>query len=134
MELLATELRLGNYVWEDYGGYMIVTAIYPKTEDENQVVYLAKNDKMPSGYFHISKIEAIPLTEELLLNCGFKRSQTQDKYFVKDNKFGISTADGKFRFIMGNFVCQLVLREIESLHLLQNLYFILTDEELPINL
>lgn len=75
----------------------------------------------------------IPLTEDWLLRFGFENSKTQDKFFTKGNNIGISTADNQLRFIQGNFVCQLVLREIKYVHQLQNLYFALTGEELKLS-
>ena len=85
------------------------------------------NDMVKGAY------EGIPLTEEWIKKLGFENSKTQDKFFTKDNSIGISTADNKFRFIQGNFVCQLVLREIEFVHELQNLYYAITGVELSVS-
>jgi hypothetical protein len=75
-------------------------------------------------------LKPIPLNEDWLIRAGFEKSTTQDKFFTKGNNIGISTADDKFRFIQGNFVCQLVLTDLQHVHQLQNLYYCLCGKEL----
>src|SRR3990167_4812212 len=67
-------------------------------------------------YDHNDWFKGIPLTEKWLKDFGFTNSKTQDKFYTKDNTVGVSTADDKFRFIQGNFVCQLVLRDLQYVH------------------
>ena len=77
--------------------------------------------------------EPIRLTEQILINFGFEVSKTTDKFFTKYNNIGISTANDKFIFIQGNFVCLLILTELKYVHELQNLYFALTGNELVLS-
>lgn len=76
--------------------------------------------------------EPIPLTEELLLKCGF------------DENMVLSTIEGEIRYygdgdinIGGEDSCTLgmvYIAKCKYLHQLQNLYFALTGEELEIHL
>ena len=126
---MKSELRIGNYVFHEGKPLRITNVLDWCVNMEFGEMSGDRNDEID-----INEIEHIPLTEELLLKCGFERSKTHDRYFVKDNIFAISTADDKFRFIQGNLVCQLILREIKYVHQLQNLIYSLTEEELQINL
>ena len=121
----ANELRIGNFVKSTTMNYECV-------------VYGILNDRLvavtyPSGVTaseYPEQLAPVQLTEDLLLRAGFENSKRTDKCFEKGTNVIVSTADDKFRFVMGNFVAQLVLREIEYVHQLQNLYFALTGEEL----
>lgn len=79
-------------------------------------------------------IKPIPLTQELLLKCGFEKNKTRDD-------------QGVYPFFRKrNFRCRLILgvlsmieykdrhQDIKYLHQLQNLFFVLTGEELKITL
>ncbi len=113
----ANELRIGNFIF--YANGDICKVSY------HQIRYLIITTEKVN-------YSPIPLTEEWLLKFGFEKSNVVDKYYTINNQFAISTADDKFRFIKGNFVCQLVLSELQYVHQLQNLYFALTNEELTI--
>lgn len=65
----------------------------------------------------------IELTPEILKDwCGFLNDSSYDKYYIFGKDIAISMADGKIRVIKGNFVCQLVIAEIDFLHELQLLF------------
>jgi hypothetical protein len=51
----ASELRIGNLVFDSYSGIMIVDAINPHSGmDNNSVgVYLKKTNRLPSGYYDL---------------------------------------------------------------------------------
>jgi hypothetical protein len=121
----ATELRIGNWVYNKYGVVRYVYGMWKDgvelSDDETGINDLDYNE---------DEVFGIPITEDWLINMGFETSKTMDKFFVKDNSIGISVADDKFRFIQGNFVCQLIIREIEFVHELQNLYFAIKGIEL----
>lgn len=115
------ELRTGNLLnYDTSEGETLPTKI-----DWQDLKWL---DEDPKGFNLVHT--PIPLTEELIKDFGFANSKTQDKFFTKDNTVGISTADDKFRFIQGNFVCQLVLRDLKYIHELQNIYYSLYGTEL----
>lgn len=92
------------------------------------------NDNNPTvnGYY-----QPIPLTPEILEKTGF--NNPQGDYWIKGNELMIALDsvwwwtnawqnDGEF-----GFEALAVWREIKYLHQLQNLYFALTGQKLPIN-
>lgn len=103
------ELRIGN--WYDHNGqYRQAT---PSTIEETW------HDERPW-------CEPIPLTEEILLRCGFEEGQTG--YYFKDDI--IISVEGQVYFGEN----EVHIAEIYHLHQLQNLVYALTGEELEINL
>lgn len=105
------ELRLGNYVFEQ-GEFVNITQI-----DESIVSY--------HGY------EPIPLTEEILLKCGFEK-QSAVYSLGADLVIGI---DLDFVGIYNDRnEDDIELDCPKYLHQLQNLYFALTGKELNIKL
>ena len=116
----ANELRIGN--WLTYPNSKPFMVDIPDFKDGGSL------DE------DLEIIEPILLTHEILENAGFVKSQTFDKMFLFGNNIAISTADDILRVIKGNFVCQIILTEIQYLHQLQNLIFALTGKELEIKL
>ena len=126
--MLKNELRIGNRVkegivehigWRD--GYYTVGCM--KTGFESAATFYDSED-----------IHQIPLTEEILLKCGFVEKH---KWFYKENFIlGYTTTDDnlqaeyKFAGVEGDWK----MIDIKYLHQLQNLYFALTGQELEINL
>ncbi len=125
------ELRLGNYVY--YG------------ESIRQITMLQHSpQRMAIGVDNLitlhERISPIPLSGELLVKCGFVLKNEDDffpYYRIKhtrinelvEYKFDISTiGDDEWRWIDGNANVPFYY-----LHQLQNLYFALTNSELPIN-
>lgn len=85
-----------------------------------------KEGKNTIGCFKatIEAIKPIPLTEEILLKCGYK--------LVRENHYGVL---GHLIWNIENrFYCDKNGVQIKYVHQLQNLYFALTNEELIINL
>ena len=112
--LNATQIRVGNYV--SFNEDII------KLDGSLFAMYLQNELDKP--------FYPVKLTDKWLTDFGFTNSKTQDKFYNKDNNVGISTADDKFRFIQGNFVCQLVLTDLEYVHQLQNIFYSLYGTEL----
>lgn len=76
-------------------------------------------------------LEPIPLTEEILLKCGFEKLK-YERYKLVVKGFSIEfELTGKYMF--GCFL-EMVGLDIQYLHELQNLYFVLTGKELEIKL
>lgn len=80
-------------------------------------------------------IDPIPLTEEILLKCGFKKSK--EGYW--DNgviEVGYTTSDEYFQYeyLTGVGTSMTEMVNVKYLHQLQNLYFCLTGKELEVNL
>ena len=117
----ANELRIGNYIEKSLKsgqGRKLIDKVGCQ-----DIVRMFEN----TGSFNY---EPIKLTDKWLTDFGFTNSKTQDKFYNKDNNVGISTADDKFRFIQGNFVCQLVLTDLQYVHELQNIFYSLYGTEL----
>lgn len=133
----ANELRVGNYV--DYIGEVVtiigVTAEHPFI------------NRITIDYLEYEEILPIPLTEEILLKCGFE--ECTDYYFDGKSMFfydihkSLENSEFYIYFNENNKICLSIMEEediiskslnIQHLHQLQNLYFALTNEELTINL
>ena len=101
----ATELRIGNLV------------NYNHMSDDDAITIEIKNLSIDSN---LNNFRPIPLTEEWLLNFGFKKG-------VK----------GWFKTLSNNCKFNLYMHSKETykyVHKLQNLYFALTNEELKTTL
>ncbi len=108
------ELRIGNWVLED-GEYILVE----KLEYDGQI----------NNNYHF---DPIPLTEEILLKCGFEYEG--DLLLINIQGGEISYEYGCIYLGMGHYYQESNQLEIKHLHQLQNLYFALTVEELNIEL
>lgn len=116
--------RIGDMVWHVVLGYSKILEIRNdgisvcNPSNSNNAIFVP-NDKL-------NRIEPIPLTEEILLKCGFEKVR---EYLHIDNEIVIQKdANGYYSHInSGNIY-------INSLHQLQNLYFALTGEELQVTL
>ena len=125
----ANQLRIGNLVqvnnetvevlWFDHEGAVCQTLDHKAQVD------------MP--------IEPIPLTEDILLKCGFTFYKEENAWHTP-HEFHIRVEDSKLK--QKNKVFWIYFDEQENhpitcvfeLHQLQNLYFALTEEELTIKL
>lgn len=122
------ELRIGNWVLLDWEN------VYEKVT-LNTLCFISLSEKI--GEKHPFK--QIPLTEEILLKCGFDFSETDKSSvyklgvfrtnFVKDGKF-----KGKKYLIIYNNISFENFGHIQYLHQLQNLYYALTNQELGVEL
>lgn len=108
------DLRIGNWVLE-YGEPVLVE----KLEYDGQI-----NNNFD--------FEPIPLTEEILLKCGFE--DLGDLLLIKIQGGGISYEYGCIYLGMGTYYQESNQLEIKHLHQLQNLYYALTREELEVEL
>lgn len=97
------------------------------------------SDKL-TGYCTLEDLEPIPLTEELLLKCGFKKTDVLGSYrigtFVFHSQRPCNDAY-KFTLVTEIYFCErrvLVVNGVKYLHELQNLYFLLTKKHLKIEL
>lgn len=127
----ATELRVGNavnYLIKDdlderkewYDTYYIDADDIKECVEDNEVF----------NKFH----KPIPLTEEILLKCGFSE---KNKWFFKGGiMLGYITTDENLQceWNSGWDEPKWNLIDIKYLHQLQNLYFAMTGKELEINL
>lgn len=143
MSIEAKELRIGNYVSEDYGGIYEVININSEGFD---YLDLRKPTFKALGRYDFSGIKPIPLTEEILFKCGFKKKEDGWfglKYFT-DCELSAEVTD--IQINLSSFRCgvadldnefhsyAMTGKRIKYLHQLQNLYFALTGSELEVNL
>jgi hypothetical protein len=131
----ANELRIGNLV-DCFGIREVVVIKKHKIKVQNEI---------SEGHFVIEwvpikslSLKPIPLTEEMLLKCGFISGGAKQWLFItldkKDECYLYFNPLGKGIAIDQNGIeCSFEI-ELNYLHQLQNLYFALTNEELTINL
>ena len=127
------ELRIGNYVVFKRDGsefYFFIEQI------SKEKVWLNTHDEDLSNgnpfEVSLSDVFPIPLSDEMILKCGFK--ERNKSIYYKDN-FEILTEneqDCKFH-IIGDYGYYFEV-EISCVHQLQNLYFALKDTELEVQL
>lgn len=128
-----TELRIGNLV---KGSPEIVIEIVSVNKHScGYIIYRqgSASKDFINGKIEIKKINPIPITEEILLKCGFeKKTMLHDFYF--ENKYyklhEVIPKEGYY--LSDNDVRK--LKPCKYLHELQNLQKSLTGNELTINL
>jgi len=136
------ELRIGNYVWEDYGGCYEVVGV--DSEKKAQQVKLKKPNFKGVGQYNIEHIEPIPLTEEWLIKFGFTVVYKKNKHYNIQNPRGykdlhkihiFKTIGDSWHLAFSDSVTDKDYTppcHFTHVHQLQNLYFALTGEELTI--
>jgi hypothetical protein len=115
--MTSNELRIGNYY--DHNGE--IKQVTPSVIDE---VFATKR----------SWYKPIPLTEEILLKCGFIRHHNDyynTRIYIKNVIDNIEFEWGCFPIELGSGLIVTNIK-LKYLHQLQNLYFALTNEELKI--
>lgn len=110
------ELRIGN--WVKFNGCLVQI---------RELQYMSKLDVYLDSNVNVATYKPIPLTEEILLKCGF------DKYMI-DNLYQLGCwqvyfEDTPIFRIIGCSLC-----EVKYLHQLQNIYYALTNQELEVKL
>ena len=147
--LQPNELRVGNIVThDDYSSELFIVKSIYEEEQEGEEVYIidtlgGKNEGWGNP---LELINPIPLTDEILLKCGFERSKSVYSTFVmKVEAYPLSSnltlyvylnespSATQIRMIQGQNRNGNIL-SINSVHQLQNLYFALTGKELDVKL
>lgn len=104
---------------------------------KGQPIQIAFCSSVSANYF-FSDFEPIPLTSEILEKCGFKKDEDHCNYWrIEQNDewksefkiYGVVDETYHFKVDCGGYWYGIL-----SLHHLQNLYSVLTGEELVINL
>ena len=133
--ILANELRVGNWIQYNYPRKNTVFNKAKVFEIRNKGVVL-KSKGLIKDYqdyiaFKHDTLKPIPLTEDILLKCGFDKHEYQYIIEYCINSF-------KLRYIKKNkkYVYHTGVRNIEKryLHQLQNIYLDLEEKELEVNL
>lgn len=128
------ELRVDNWVYNSYTKQN--TQVYPM-----MIPQLHRLEK-ENGSLKNCNIEPIPLTEEILLKCGFYEDVSGFvQSFIISYWNNIRTVKTQFEIVLddvngpvGIFVSGNNVIYLRSLHQLQNLYFAITGQELKIEL
>ena len=121
------ELRIGNLIYSSSGGVKYVVGTSYKT-----ILHSSSLESYTYYEDYDSNCEPIPLTEEILLKCGFKLSHKGFTYDKKRLSICLPCDSYKNGRVYFNSWC-ISEKSIDSLHQLQNLYFALTNEELTFN-
>ena len=123
----ANELRLTNLVLNPDDKICLIKEISQiGTVVVNQLDFWRSDNAF--GY-STNEIKPIPLTEEILLKCGFTNTGGYISFYNGD--FGLIWNEDHISLQVEG---QWLTLKVKSLHQLQNLYFALTQTELTINL
>jgi len=130
MGMKANELRIGNYVklmlnYEDYENIQVTLQSLECVEKK------------------MGDYEPIPLTEEWLYKFGFKDIDKSDNDYITYTdsnhdyylQLDVRRRDGKYTILDNSFddLRDFSMVDISYVHQLQNIYFVLTGEELTLN-
>lgn len=116
------ELRIGNYLKSVRTGGVIEV-------DWVAIKYVHDGNALPPAHGMGSVYEPIPLTEEILLKCGFEK-RDYNEFIHADLIRTLTLYDGICEMHFG----YLYSVWIESLHKLQNLFYCLCGFELDVNI
>lgn len=129
------ELMIGNYVLFDLNDGILV-----KITDIGQSELFGMYETVVEMSAHISEFNPIPLSEEWLISLGFKK--WEDRYTIEawgpghpSQRFDIDWKDGNIIMVSRyqESSDDLLMRHIEHVHQIQNLYFCLTGKKLKRN-
>ncbi|MDR2004132.1 MAG: hypothetical protein LBQ74_13965 [Prevotella sp.] len=135
-----TDLMIRNYVLFD-NIPMYVVGLY----DNGRTLDLTSKENEDEGgdYYQVflKEVYPIPLTENILIKCGFEKEQNYRGFLYKnpingfrmriqDDNINVFKDNGRFRYAFGTFHSV----ELNYLHQLQNLFKILTGNDLKVNL
>lgn len=119
----AEDLRIGNWIKQAFG--------YCQVRGTAKNAIWLNDEGGPVLIDSFMLIEPIPITEDILLKCGFY--QKNNLFILKDITLQLINCGTEIDNHLG-FVLLGFNNEIKYVHQLQNLYFALTGEELIIEL
>jgi hypothetical protein len=119
------ELRLGNWVLVN-GNFQQVSMITGTTVS---TIDAEDSSEQAASNYGLEKLEPIPLTDELLKECGFIYHH-YFKFWQLVTKGIRSEMDISPDYEVIDFMRKPVLKKLTSLHQLQNVYFMLKGREL----
>jgi hypothetical protein len=134
------ELMIGNYVKinnpkhrPNDNGRLAITLEVRQDSVSLQLI----NDECGINSFGqlLEFIEGVPLTEEILIKCGFvKKKQSSPEYWFKSSNKKFTFCKWKTNSYINLTNCKGLSADIHYIHELQNLYFTLTKQHLEIKL
>ena len=119
------ELKIGNLVC--YNGEVVKVEQITK----HKIGYHTKPNETRLNYARLCEVEPIPITEELLLKCGFDKP-CDGVYEHNYGEFEVTKEQEKW-WVTWNGGADFWF-EIKHLHQLQNAYYLVTGKELEIKL
>lgn len=125
------ELRIGNYVLDDEGTICKICRLqsseYTAYDGVEEIdVYIQIEDR----YFETQFVVGIPLTEEILLKCGFVENGDTSQFHLDEQIVSFNKLDGANFWIMDT---DIGIR-CKYLHQLQNVWFVHKGKELTVSL
>jgi len=128
----AKDLRIGNWIYpnvENATPYPVIAIL-----EDNVVCSRAMHVHQSDTVIPYQDVEPIPLTPEILEKCGFDYIDMYSSLI--GNLYFKITFGGNGLIFHYNHHCNPKNRQVSVLHLhqLQNLYYSLTGEELPIKI
>lgn len=122
----ANELRIGSWV--------LTKNLYAKVEGivDSENISIAI-DGYNSLNLSINQIKPIKLTEDNIISCGFRHIGLYDNVYHSDNFRIYLNKKLKIGLLKLDHDSDQLEIEIRSVHQLQNVYFILTGEELEVS-
>jgi len=134
------ELRIGNFVWENYGGICIIRGI-----PSDQKVSVSKSSTPIIVDFKIGELKGIPISEEWLLHLGFEKvlgAQGDWKIKIQEDSgrgngefwlwvdFGYDNETNEIGIQIVSPESEWLNTNAKYVHQLQNLYFAILCGEL----
>lgn len=142
----ASELRIGNFIFDDEGQIIEVQSISPRFKYKEgdllnlvskglYIGCLLSNSRLHEA--HESVFSGIPLCEDHVLKLGFIKGKMQPGGYYGysngivslNNEFGLSLFDGR----IDDHQTKEFYPNLEFVHQFQNLYHALTGKELQYN-
>lgn len=127
----ANELRIGSKIQQKKTRGLYICYVIEILE---KGINVKAKGQFGEWFLRFEEIEPIPLSEEILLKCGFEK--------ISEYIFSIEIDNGWHLNIESNYIflkyqdneCEISHFKFEYIHQLQNLYFALTGTELNIEL
>lgn len=142
-QINATELRIGNWIasGEKFNDTSTIGKVLEIGNEERDFEQIYCECLESFEWFFKDNYCGIPLTEELLLKCGFEKKDKEWYLFPSPEIQIIVLNDDKYNGVMfytrtihTDYTPIYCTKHINNVHQLQNLYFALTGQELEINI
>lgn len=129
----ANELRIGNYFIKDNCQDQI-TGIFHEMNGDDDFYYIQALDKLD---YSLDSIDPVPLTKEWLIKLGFETNYDVHLFTASINYLQFKVQPKTLTFAcIGKDLWRIKIGDLEIhinfVHELQNLFFVLTGEELEI--
>lgn len=138
------DLRLGNWVKIDVGVGQVCCLMSIEFEDwaigENMPISVDVEGYDTPRACTIEEVEGIPLTEEILLSCGFRKKHSPIAGYVTYSIYINSIHDGELSCLNiynkenEYLIKQVEMNKISYVHELQNVFYLVNKEELEVKL